>query len=140
MLAAALALFPVVEEETPVRIVAAGVEGHEVVWRLDGELVATTEDRQPATLRLAPGAHTLMAESNATAWSALARPDPDGAGARYVEGWVAHAVPERPPQEAPPAAAEAPVQQARPAGLPYWPSVVAGGVLAAVVLLVPKQP
>ena len=89
-LVAVLVLHPVLDADGPVRVVATGVDGHEVVWLLDGQEVARTGEREAATLQVPAGPHELRAVSNATGrWTAMARPDGEAAGAAYVPAWSA---------------------------------------------------
>lgn len=101
-LAVVLLLNPVLADDGDLRLAATGVEGHEVVWVLDGTVVAHTADREAVTLAVTSGSHDLQAHSNATGrWQAVARPDPDAPGATYVPAWTAI---HEPPDAARPAA------------------------------------
>lgn len=89
-LAVVLLLNPVLADDGDLRLVASGVGDHEVVWVLDGVVVARTADREAVTLPVPSGSHELQAHSNATTrWQAVARPDPDAPGATYVPAWTA---------------------------------------------------
>lgn len=89
---AILVLHPVLEDDGALRLVSDGTGDRDVAWRLDGELVATTWDGEPASIQVEAGRHELRASSEETgAWQIMARPDPPGPGARYVPAWTARA-------------------------------------------------
>lgn len=86
---AVLVLHPVVDEAADLRVVATGDVGA-IQWLLDGDVVATTVAGAAARIPVAAGPHELTARTDAHgAWNAMARPDPSGPGARYVEAWYA---------------------------------------------------
>lgn len=120
-----LLLHPVLEDDGPVRLVAAGVGETEVRWTVDGVEVALTRDREAAVLVLAAGAHEVRVAGPADRpWQALARPDGAADGAAYVPAWSAAHEP----------AAKDPERQG---GVPPLPLALA--LAAAVLLLWPNR-
>jgi hypothetical protein len=91
LLASMLLLHPVLDDPTDLRLVAAGVGDHDVVWSLDGREVATTSDREAASVRVEAGRHEVVARTAHNGpWEALARAQPSGHhGAAYVPAWTA---------------------------------------------------
>ena len=87
-LLSALFLQPVLDEPTPLRLVALGAD---VSWELDGLVVARTQDGQAATVLVDQGSHELWVTSQErNDWQAFARPEPVGhEGAAFVAGWSA---------------------------------------------------
>lgn len=125
-LVAVLLLQPVLAEDGPVRVVASGVGGDEVVWTLDGAEVGRTADREALVLDVEAGAHDLRAASAARGtWHALARPDGTADGAAFVPGWSAtHEATPRP------SSGDGP-------GIPPLPLTL--GLAAAVLLAWPRR-
>ncbi len=122
LLMAMLVVHPVVDEPTDLRMVAVGVDG-EVTWTLDGDVVARTTDREAATVHVDAGSHELIARSDTdAAWEIMARPEPRGEGAAYVPAWTAK-------HEPTPAQAD---------GLRSWLWLIAAGVAAAALVVVPR--
>ena len=91
-LAVALVLYPVMDEDGSLRVVATGLADESANWYLDGHLVATTTDRQAAKIWASAGVHELVATAGPDQWLAMARHDPPVAtGALYVDSWTARA-------------------------------------------------
>lgn len=90
-LASMLALNPVVDEATQLRLVSVGTDGEEVVWYLDGDEVARTLDGEAARVPVPPGDHELHAVTEHTGeWQVMARAEPEREGrASYVPAWTA---------------------------------------------------
>jgi hypothetical protein len=100
---AILVLAPVLDEPGPLRLVAVGTGDAVVEWSLDGLPVANTTDGVAATIQAPAGEHTVTARSKATGrWTALVRPDPQGAGLQSVPAWTATWEGSAPPAPPPP--------------------------------------
>lgn len=83
-------LHPFLAEPSDLRLVAAGTGAEVVDWTVDGQWVATTRDREAATLLVEAGPHRVTAESRSPlSWTAVVRPAPDAAGMAYVSAWSA---------------------------------------------------
>lgn len=86
---AVLVLHPVLDEAMDLRLVATGETGR-VEWSLDGNIFATTDAGEAVSIATSAGPHEITARTTATgAWAAMARPEPEGPGARFVEAWYA---------------------------------------------------
>lgn len=112
----AAVLLPIqLSDNTDLRLASSGTGDEVVEWSLDGQIVATTRDGEPAELHLGAGRHQLWAESEShREWHAVARPDATAEDVRLVPAWSA-TVP------------------ARPADGPIWIPYAAGLVGLAVV-------
>lgn len=126
LLASLLALHPVLDEPTDLRLVATGTGDDPVTWTLGGEDVAVTGDGEAARIPVPAGEHTVQAATDHEGtWRALVRPDPSGPGVAYVDGWSAVHTP------------------TPSAGDPWWPPLdpvpVALGAMGLVLLLVPRR-
>lgn len=94
LLVSLLVLHPVVEEDTPLRLVATGTGDVPVHWILDGDAVAVTADGQAGHVNVSAGEHTVRAETDHDGpWRILVRPSPQGPGVTYVDGWSAQHTP-----------------------------------------------
>lgn len=130
VLASTLMLSPVVHEDTDVRAVAIGTGDDEVRWLLDGHEVARSRDGEAVSFAVAKGRHDLHAVSGQEgAWEIMARPEPRGAGATFVQAWTARHEPAAPPADVP----------WRPPSMPDWAAAGAFAVLGLGILLWPER-